>query len=155
MHTTYKLSTFSVLLQHFWYSFNEHGDLLYYYLVEFSIKFPAIYVNIKKPIGNPLPKTSLTQCQTVFITMTTVHPGTVPVPNVLPPPYPGQPQVTTAVPGMYARPNNVPTATRIIVQPADILNLKYRGYLYQLLELSTNQSRNMCLLRFGVNLCPV
>ena len=27
---------------------NEHGDLLFYKLVEFSITIPAIYVNVKK-----------------------------------------------------------------------------------------------------------
>ena len=29
------------------------------------------------------------------------------------------------------------------------------GYLYRLLELATNQSRNICLMRYGVKLCPV
>jgi len=30
--------------------FHQHGDLLFLLFVEFSIKFPAIYVNIKKSI---------------------------------------------------------------------------------------------------------
>ena len=35
------------------------------------------------------------------------------------------------------------------------LKWTYIGYLYRLLDLSANQSRNMCLVRFGVKLCPV
>ena len=35
------------------------------------------------------------------------------------------------------------------------LNLRCIGNLYKLPELSTNQNRNMCLVRFGVKLCPV
>ena len=35
------------------------------------------------------------------------------------------------------------------------LRWRYSGYLYRLPELSANQNRNTCLVRFGVNLCPV
>jgi len=47
------------------FSKNEHGDLVFYYHFEFSIKFPAKYVNIKinlSKIYKKLPKTSLTTC---------------------------------------------------------------------------------------------
>ena len=44
---------------------HEHGDILMLLIVEFSIKFPAIYVNIKKiylkKIKDTLEKSSLKQ----------------------------------------------------------------------------------------------
>ena len=73
MHSTHRPSMFSVLLQvkdmisenmkiskllvevgvfNIIFRKNEHGDLLFYQLVELTIKFPAIYVNIKKSIEN-------------------------------------------------------------------------------------------------------
>ena len=37
----------------------------------------------------------------------------------------------------------------------DWLKLRCISNIYKLLELATNQSWNICLVRFGVNLCPV
>ena len=51
-----------------WVVFNELGDL-HYLLVEFSIKFPAIYVNINKIYRKlkKLPKTSLITVYPTFL----------------------------------------------------------------------------------------